>query len=99
MKVVAEKNAAMLYNIMSSVSSLYKVNLNLSKDYKECVDDIIKIAVIMLFYNISGNVMTGASYLISEASLEAIMLVILGVCFYYLIFKQTVAISYSDAPQ
>lgn len=91
-----EKNAVSYkYNInMSSESSLYEVNVNLSSDYKECVEDVTKIAVIMVFYNIVGNIMAGASYLISDTSLEAIILVVLGVCFYHLIFKRVLRMSY-----
>lgn len=91
-----EKNAVSYrYNKMSvDQRSLYEVNVSLSSDYKACVDDISKIAVVMVFYNIVGNIVSGAPYLISDTSLEAIMLVVLGVCFYYLIFKKVIKFNY-----
>lgn len=76
------------------MSSLYNVSTNLSRKYEETVNDVVKFSTVMLFYQLFGNLSSTGQWNISEESVNAILLVILGILFYHLVLRRIVSFQY-----
>ena len=72
------------------MDALFDVNLKLSQDYSEYLEDVMKLIVTMVSYQIFGNLIQGNSPLLPESAMHAVLYVILGLSIYHLIFKKLI---------
>lgn len=72
------------------MEALYQVNLQLSKEYKSYLTDVMKVLVTMVMYHVIGNLITHGPSLLPESAMLSILLVIAGLSVYHLIFTKIV---------
>ena len=76
------------------MNALYDFNLKLSNEYADYLEDVTKLIVTMVCYQIFGNIIQGTSPLLPEGAMHAILYVILGLSVYHLIIKKLFRLHY-----
>ncbi len=76
--------------------SIFDVDLQLSNEYAELIEELSKFSVIVIFYHLVGNFSRGLGLMISDDAVDALVLILLGVCFYHLIFKKLIKVNYKE---
>ena len=78
------------------VRALFHIDLNLSKEYKEWVNDMAKGIVIFLIIHILQILQNTSVSFLNEGFLQLLIFVFIALSFYHLVWKKLVQFVYDD---
>tara|TARA_B100001758_G_C18310506_1_gene557568 strand:- start:678 stop:902 length:225 start_codon:yes stop_codon:yes gene_type:complete len=71
------------------MESLFKLDLDIEKEYIPLVNDLIRMSVIHIVTQLLFHISTGESFFKTEF-LQTVLFVLLGICSYWLIIRKIV---------
>ena len=85
----------LLQNIQN-IPSLFQIQLPVSKDYEPVIYDISRAIVIQLCIHIFYSLITPEHKIFSPHFLKIFFFMIIGIMFYWLIFKKLIRFNFKD---
>lgn len=76
--------------------SLFHIDLGLSKEYKEWVDDLLLFSTFMFVLHLFQTFSTKGKKFLSTDFVQHFLVTLIGVTFYHLVIKKVVQVVYSD---
>jgi hypothetical protein len=71
------------------MESLFKIDLDIEKEYIPLVNDLIRMSVIHIVTQLLFNISNGESFMKTEF-IQTVLFVLLGICVYWLIIRKIV---------
>ena len=71
------------------MESLFKIDLDIEKEYIPLVNDLVRMSVIHIVTQLLFNISNGESFMKAEF-LQTVLFVLLGICVYWLIIRKIV---------
>ena len=78
------------------VRSLFHIDLNLSQEYAPLINELIQTSVVFMVVHVLQALQDPTVDLLNEGFLQALVFVLIGFTFYYLIWKKLVRFVYDD---
>ena len=76
--------------------ALFHIDLNLNKDYKEWVDDIVKSIVLFGIVHILQILQNPAVHFFNEGFAQLLVFILVALSFYHLVWRKLVQFVYED---
>lgn len=73
------------------MESLFKIDLNIDKEYIPLINDLIRMGVIHIVAQLLFNVSNNEKFLTTEF-IQTVLYVLLGICVYWLVVRKVIIV-------